>query len=1497
MTIYCRNVLLLFLLVFFCADVFSQNCTVNAGVATTICPGVPFVVSGSASGLFASGGTAVWSQISGPAISLSATTISGSTATATVTGYAAGNVYGFRLTGKCTDGSLVYQDVLYTASNAIATNAGADILACPGTISMAANALASGETGNWTLVSGVSSALPSPATSPTATLTLPATTSIGSTTYRWTVVNGSCTSYDDVIVTNRGGISPVSAGPNQTVGCYATTASVTLAASFAGNGTGAQVGTWSFISGPSTPTFGNIHTNNTTAGNLIQGVYKLRWTVTGVCASGSADMTITVGAGTQGVTNVPASATNVYYCDGRTSTALTAPTPNYTNETVAWTQTPAQTSANVVIGNPNSPTTTISGLNGTTMRSFTYTITNNVTGCTNTAVYNIYFSVAPSVTLNAGSSNFLVACDATTASIPYTVAGGNLTQWALVSGPAGSALGGSTGTTNYVNTSSTATTSTQNIVGLNVAGTYVVRFKRITNNGSGSCSDAYQDISINVTKSVTAANAGTKQVLACNTFSTNLQGNAPTNGTGKWTQLSGPNTATFADVTLANTGISGLVAGAYTFRWIISGGEGSCGNSQADVSVIVSSPTPTTSAAGSNVAGCYATPIMLTGNQPASTETGTWTVTPLAGVVFNNTHDPNAVVTGLSNNTAYTFTWTISNSCGSSSSNVTITTSSTAGAKQATAGADQCLPAGTTSFTLAGNAPATGETGVWTLLSGAPNAPTFTNAYNTTVSGAANGTYKFEWSLNKGGCASTRDTVFITISSAATTANAGTAVTQCGFADITLNGNNPTVGTGTWTQTEGPGGAVITNPALRNTTVSGLVVGRYTFRWTITNGACSSNYADVTVNISTPPTTAVAGPDQSLCNTTSTTLAANTITVGKGLWSVVSGPNTPTFASAANPVTSVSNLITGTYVLRWTATNGLYCSPSTDNISIYVTQNATAGANQSLCSQNSTVLTGNEGSSGTWSQVGTSPATATINANSTNTAIVSGLTAGGVYTFRYTIAAAGACPQTTADMTVTVTPAPSAALAGDDVNYCLAAGTGNASVSLGANSTAPTSGTGTWTVASKPSGSPTPGFRDANNVNNPNDIHATFINLVNGLYILEWNVTNGGCTINKDVVRVTIYAEPSAAVAGANQTAACSGQVTLAATSPAIGIGTWTQTGGPTLPTGSIDAPNLSSTRILNTSAGNTYTFTWTVTNGNICSPKTDDVIITVVADMPTTANAGAAQALCGQYTTTLAANAVASGETGTWTIIGKPTGAADAVFTGINNPTSGLSGLVQGNYTLRWTIINAGTCTSSADVTITVTNPPTAAYAGPDASYCLFSPVVLAATPVTSGIGTWTVVSKPASSPAPVFSLVNAANASLTGLVEGAYTFKWSSTNGSCPVSESQVNINIYKCEIGVTKTAGTPVLQANGSYNVTFTFNVTNTGSAALNGVQVTDDLNASFTGKNFTISSKTASGALVINPNFNGASDKNLLTASSSALAAAATGTIVLVVNIVL
>lgn len=106
----------------------------------------------------------------------------------------------------------------------------------------------------------------------------------------------------------------------------------------------------------------------------------------------------------------------------------------------------------------------------------------------------------------------------------------------------------------------------------------------------------------------------------------------------------------------------------------------------------------------------------------------------------------------------------------------------------------------------------------------------------------------------------------------------------------------------------------------------------------------------------------------------------------------------------------------------------------------------------------------------------------------------------------------------------------------------------------------------------------------------------------------------------------------------------------------------------------------------------------------------------------------------------------------------------------------------------------------------------------------------------------------------------------------------------------------------IGLAKTVGTPVIQSNGTYNVTYTLRVQNYSTIALNNIQITDDLDLIFPdGPNdakYTIAASAVSivgpnaangtGAIAVNPNFNGDTDKNLLVAASSSLTSNASGT---------
>ncbi|MEI6124791.1 MAG: invasin domain 3-containing protein, partial [Bacteroidota bacterium] len=158
-------------------------------------------------------------------------------------------------------------------------------------------------------------------------------------------------------------------------------------------------------------------------------------------------------------------------------------------------------------------------------------------------------------------------------------------------------------------------------------------------------------------------------------------------------------------------------------------------------------------------------------------------------------------------------------------------------------------------------------------------------------------------------------------------ANAGPDQSKCNNGSFTLAGNNPSPGTGNWTVFSGT--ANIPSPTLYNASVTGVPAGTSaTLRWTITENGCT-NYDDVILNNASA---AAAGPDQTQCNNTTFTLAANTPTLGTGAWSNVSGPGTVTTPSS--PTSGVTGATTGsTTVLRWTITLGS-CSTTDDVILI-----------------------------------------------------------------------------------------------------------------------------------------------------------------------------------------------------------------------------------------------------------------------------------------------------------------------------------------------------------------------------------------------------------------------------------------------------------------------------------------------------------------------------------------------------------------------------------
>src|SRR5205823_870732 len=205
----------------------------------------------------------------------------------------------------------------------------------------------------------------------------------------------------------------------------------------------------------------------------------------------------------------------------------------------------------------------------------------------------------------------------------------------------------------------------------------------------------------------------------------------------------------------------------------------------------------------------------------------------------------------------------------------------------------------------------------------------------------------------------------------------------CGLV-ASLAGNTPTTGTGMWSQVGGPGMTMFSDATSPISTATVSLPGAYTFRWTITNGPCTST-DDVLVTYTAQPTTSNAGADQpNVCGLVAT-LAGNTASVGTGTWTQVSGPGTTTFNNANSPTAMATVTVAGAYTFRWTIANGS-CTSTDDVLITYtaVPTTSNAGADQpNVCGLMAT-LAGNTATTGTgtWTQVSGTGTTTFSNANS-----------------------------------------------------------------------------------------------------------------------------------------------------------------------------------------------------------------------------------------------------------------------------------------------------------------------------------------------------------------------------------------------------------------------------------------------------------------------------------------------------------------------------------
>ncbi len=1439
------------------SQAFAQNCSVNAGVPETICENnTGFRLSGAAAGSIQGGTT--WSQVAGPSVIID----DPADLNTSLTGLLGGNDYTFRLSADCTDGSTQFQDVVITVAPITVADAGSNLESCPdssGSLIINGNSPTNpGETGTWSIEGANNAGVTiNFINSPSSTIDL-SETSAGTSTLRWTITGPDyapgqfCESFSEITVTNYGGEAIVDAGPDQSLdNCYTVNQSTLLNASFGGNNVNGQQGTWTFVSGPSTPTLSNPNNNRSSLGALIEGTYVMRWSVNGPCVNGSDTVTITVDPATQDITTATVAQRSIRFCDPTiTTVTLEGADPQYAGETVSWTQTAGPGGATIL--DDDNGTTQVTGLNGSSTYRFLYTITNSNTGCDDSEEVTVQYSNDP-ITIQANGGNDIIAdCGVTRVNVPFTTTGEGGNSYSIVSGPSGSTV---VDPSRFQNTNSPAR------IDFDLEGTYTVSFRRrVAGSVQTGCNEGTDAINITVSRTPTAANAGTGQNLACDVVSTSVTGNSVGVGNSLWSQVSGPNTADIASPYAQTTTISNFIPGTYVFRYAITGGNSCTPPAESDVQIVVASSAAVSADAGTDQTICFGAPTTLDSNSPPSSNlAGTWSVDsapPGATIVFEDENDPNSLVSGLDlPNETYILRWTIENPNDNTcpppgSDTVTISTSGTAGPTTANAGTDQCLPSGTGTVPLSGNAPAADENGLWTVV---PNNGGLTFAddtvFNTTATINTEDSYILTWTINKNapGCQASSDDVEITVGAPAA-ADAGPDQSAC--SDVFTMSATSSTGDGLWTLVSGSGGFTIDDDTSPTAQFTFTFSGQYVFEWAVENGSCSSDSDEVVLNVGIPATVATAGTDQTICNANTVVLDGNTFdsNTENGVWTLLSGaPNSPSIVNVNDPVTTVNNLVSGTYTFRWSITGDASCPSTFDDVVVDVFVPANAGPDQQLCEANNVLLEATFGSTGSWTQIAgpgvTEPGTAaTISQTPSNSNVAEvTITPGNTYEFQFTTDYTS-CPVTSDEVIVTSSQGPPIDPdAGTDQVVCTADATsitldGNDPIAGGFDTTQPENDA-FWRFADVPSGS-VASFNDVNQFN------TTLDNLtVPGIYILEWNFATEFCTDAADVVRVEVFEAPSNADAGTAQPNACQLDAQLNATAPTIGIGLWTITTDPSGGDIVIDSPNNPTSTLSNITTLGTYTFTWTVTNGTTftspsgCAPQTDTVDITFTDVPPSEPNAGPDQLFCDATQTNMDATPLAEG-TGTWSQTSGP-GITDpgsaATITAPNNPQALILDLEPGTYEFTWTSSNGG-CSLTDTMEIQIESQPVTADAGPDQRLQEFAPVNLAAVPPTLGTGVWSQVSGPSIAN---FTDPTDANTSVSGVQIGTYVFEWTVTNGSCSEVSDTVEIEIVGiADLELVKSVS-PSSVSTGD-TVTFTialFNNGANGTSDATGVTVLD------------------------------------------------------------
>lgn len=1184
-------------------------------------------------------------------------------------------------------------------------------------------------------------------------------------------VNG-CATTDSTDITVKPNPTPAAAGNDQLL-CNLSSTQLNANTPIVGSGN------WTMASGPSAVTFSNASLANSSVSGMVPGTYVLVWSISNspclvsrdsvniiispetVAGTLTSNMNVCYGTNT-GTLSLNGYTGNIIRWEFSTDNGSNWSTITNTNNSYSFTNLTATTlfravvqsgncssqfsnavtvsvdpltvpgtlsGATTVCSGSNSGTLTLAGYTGNIIRweastdgglswplsyavnTNTYTF-NNLTQTTTfravvqsgncAVVYSntITVTVSPLTVPGLLGNNATVCATGNSGSLTLNTYTGTIVQWELSvnNGSSWTPISNTSNTFNYNN----LITSTQYRVSVQ----------------SGVCTPQYSNVAtITVVPPVEAPNAG-NDFSVCNVAATTLNATAPSSGSGSWLLISGPSAVSFTNAADGHTTVNGLIPGTYQFEWTIS--NGICTNLKDTVVLTVYPATVPGTLSASNTVCATSNNGTLT----LSGFTGTilhWELSTDNGNTWSNIVNTTNTLnyTNLSTTTQYRAS-VQSGVCSPLYSNI-ITITVLPAVTTANAGNDThvCF---TTATLLSGNTPVNG-TGTWSVLPGAPSTVSFTNANNpnSTVNGLVVGTYQFVWTISNGTCIDSKDTVTITVDPQTVPGSLSASNTVCATANngtLTLNGFTGNIlhwelsndNGNTWSN------IVNTTNTLNYTNLSTTTQ----YRASVQSDVCSPLHSNIiTITVLPAVTPANAGPDQSICNVTGITLQGNNPVSGTGTWSVLPGaPSAVSFTNTANPSTTVSGLVAGTYEFVWTISNGT-CTDSKDTVRVVihppsVPGNITAAATVCAISNNGTLtLSGHTGNIQQWEYSTNYGTSWTTIANTTNTLNYNNLSVTTV--FRAAVQNQN-CPVLYTNLnTITVLQPVTPANAGPDTTFI----NGVSSYTLNGNT--PSSGTGVWSVV--------PGATSPLSFSGITNPKATITGLdyvhgtppTDGKYLLVWTISNGYCPVSTDTMQITVQPPTNPGVIGPDAVV-CTGNNsgTLHLTDYLGTILQW-----------EMSVNNGVSWSIISSTVGtnqDSYTynnltqttlFRALVKNGVGAELYSGIAATITVLELVTPANAGPDQFLCNTTSSMLAGNNPTSGM-GTWSALpGNPTVAA---FSNAADPNSVISGLTFGTYYFVWTISN-GICSDSQDtVAITIQQPTIAGNISADNTVCVTS-------------------------------------------------------------------------------------------------------------------------------------------------------------------------------